>query len=30
MPRKKKKIGRNQACPCGGFLKYKFCCLPKR
>jgi len=27
--RKKKKIGRNDPCPCGSGKKYKHCCLPK-
>jgi preprotein translocase subunit SecA len=26
-PRKKKKIGRNDPCPCGSGKKYKKCCL---
>jgi hypothetical protein len=25
-----KKIGRNQPCPCGSGLKYKYCCLIKQ
>lgn len=27
---KKKKIGRNERCPCGSGLKYKRCCLIKK
>jgi len=25
----KKKVGRNDPCPCGSGQKYKFCCLPE-
>ena len=27
--RKREKVGRNELCPCGRLMKYKFCCLPK-
>ena len=26
---KSNKIGRNELCPCGSRIKYKFCCLKK-
>ena len=28
--RKREKIGRNEICPCGSLMKYKYCCLPKK
>lgn len=28
-PIRKKKIGRNDPCPCGSGKKYKFCCMNK-
>ena len=29
LPQKKKKIGRNERCPCGSGKKYKKCCIDK-
>ena len=27
---KRKRTGRNETCPCGSLMKFKYCCLPKK